>query len=69
MIRNNQIAQLKGGVLTLHAPVNTLHANLAYMVIAALASSLKAWVALWLPIARRWRQPRARRMQLRLQSV
>ena len=32
-----------------------LHANWAYMVMAALAWSLKAWVALELPIAPRWR--------------
>ena len=53
--QENLIAQLKGGVRALHAPVNTLHANWAYMVMAALAWSLKAWVALELPIAPRWR--------------
>ena len=53
--QENLIAQLKGGVRALHAPVNTLHANWAYMVMASLAWSLKAWVALWLPIAPRWR--------------
>ena len=57
--QENLIAQLKGGVRALHAPVNTLHANWAYMVMAALAWSLKAWVALWLPIAPRWRQRHA----------
>ena len=53
--QENLIAQLKGGVRALHAPVNTLHANWAYMVMASLAWSLKAWVALTLPIAPRWR--------------
>jgi hypothetical protein len=33
-------------VRALRAPVNTLEANGAYMVIAALAWSLKAWLAL-----------------------
>lgn len=47
--QENLIAQLKTGVRALHAPVNTLHANWAYMVMAALAWSLKAWMALWLP--------------------
>ena len=32
--QENLIAQLKGGVRALHAPVNTLHANWAYMVMA-----------------------------------
>ena len=53
--QENLIAQLKGGVRALHAPVNTLHANWAYMVMASLAWSLKAWTALWLPIVPRWR--------------
>lgn len=49
------IEQLKGGVRALHAPLNTLHANWAYMVITALAWSLKAWFALMLPVLPRWR--------------
>ena len=53
--QENLIAQLKGGVRALHAPVNTLHANWAYLVMASLAWSLKACVALALPIAPRWR--------------
>jgi hypothetical protein len=53
--QENLIAQLKsGGVRALHAPVNTLHANWAYMVMAALAWNLKAWVALLLPVHPRW---------------
>ena len=40
----------------MHAPVNTLNANGAYMVMTALAWTLKAWMALWLPISPRWRE-------------
>lgn len=47
--QENLIAQLKSGVRALHAPVNSLVANWAYMVMAALAWNLKAWAALWLP--------------------
>ena len=53
--QENLIAQLKGGVRALHAPVNTLTANWAYMVMASLAWTLKAWMALWPPIVPRWR--------------
>ena len=53
--QENLIEQLKNGVRALHAPVNTLHANGAYMVMAALAWSMKAWMALSLPIHARWR--------------
>ncbi|MGO8722710.1 MAG: IS1380 family transposase [Acidimicrobiales bacterium] len=52
--QENIIAQLKGQVRALHAPVNTLVANWAYMVMAALAWSLKAWCALVLPVSPRW---------------
>jgi hypothetical protein len=54
--QENLIAQLKGGVRALHAPLNAFNANWAYMVIAALAWSIKAWAALLLPVARRWRE-------------
>jgi hypothetical protein len=53
--QENLIAQLKSGVRALHAPVNTLVANWAYMVMASLAWTIKAWMALWLPIEPRWR--------------
>lgn len=52
--RGNQeklIEQLKNGVRALRAPSNTLVSNGAYMVIAALAWSLKAWLALVQPRA------------------
>ena len=52
--QENLISQLKSGVRALHAPVNTLNANWAYMTMAALAWSLKAWSALLLPITPRW---------------
>jgi len=52
--QENLIAQLKGGVRALHSPLNTLEANWAYMVMAALAWSLKAWFALLLPTSNRW---------------
>jgi hypothetical protein len=48
--------QMKNGVRAFHAPVNTLLANWAYMVMASLAWSLKAWAALLLPVAPRWRE-------------
>jgi hypothetical protein len=54
--QENLIEQLKNGVRALHAPVNTLNANWAYMIMAALAWTLKAWVALLLPIHPRWRE-------------
>jgi Transposase DDE domain group 1 len=49
--QENLIEQLKNGVRALHAPSNTLLANGAYMVIVALAWSLKAWLALLQPKA------------------
>ncbi|MGI8809111.1 MAG: IS1380 family transposase [Acidimicrobiales bacterium] len=52
--QENLIAQLKGGVRALHAPVNTLNANWAYMTMASLAWSIKAWCALLLPVTPRW---------------
>ncbi len=53
--QENLIEQLKNGVRALHAPVNTLDANWAYMVMTALAWSLKAWVGMLLPISGRWK--------------
>jgi DDE family transposase len=52
--QENLISQLRSGVRALHAPVNTLCANWAYMTMAALAWSLKAWCALLLPVTPRW---------------
>jgi hypothetical protein len=52
--QENLHAQLKGAMRALHAPVNTLMANWAYMTMASLAWSLKAWCALLLPVNPRW---------------
>jgi hypothetical protein len=53
--QENLIDELKNGVRALRAPLNTLEANWAYMVIASLAWSLKAWFAMLIPVAPRWR--------------
>jgi hypothetical protein len=53
--QENLIEQLKNGVRSLHAPLNTLEANWAYMVIASLAWTLKAWFGLLLPVSPRHR--------------
>jgi hypothetical protein len=47
--QENLIAQLKSGVRSLHAPVDNLESNWAYMLMTALAWNLKAWWALMLP--------------------
>jgi DDE family transposase len=47
--QENLLAQLHGGVRALRAPVNTLESNGAWMVMTALAWTLKAWWALSLP--------------------
>jgi hypothetical protein len=47
--QENLVSQLKSGVRALHAPVNTLTSNWAYMVMVALSWNLKAWWALMLP--------------------
>ena len=47
--QENLIAQLKGGVKALAMPVDNLVSNWAYMVMASLAWSLKAWSPLVLP--------------------
>jgi hypothetical protein len=52
--QENLIAQLKGGVKALAMPVDDLVSNWAYMVMAALAWSLKAWSALLVPEHPRW---------------
>jgi hypothetical protein len=51
--QENLIAQLKGGVHALTTPVNDLVSNWAYMVMASLAWSLKAWSALLVPVSPR----------------
>jgi Transposase DDE domain group 1 len=51
--QENLIAQLKGGVHALTTPVDNLESNWAYMVMASLAWSLKAWSALLVPVSPR----------------
>jgi hypothetical protein len=53
------IDQLKNGVHAMRMPVGTLVSNWAYMVMASLAWTLKAWFALVLPETGRWREPYA----------
>jgi hypothetical protein len=52
--QENLIAQLKSGVKAMTMPVDDLVSNWAYMVMASLAWSLKAWGALMLPERGRW---------------
>lgn len=52
--QENLIDQLKHGVRAMAVPVDTLLSNGAYMVMAALAWTLKAWFALLLPVSGRW---------------
>ena len=56
----------------LHAPVNTLVANWAYMVMAALAWSLKAWCALLLaglaPLGERHEEQRRRLLTMEFRT-
>lgn len=57
--QENLVQQQKTGVRALTAPVDTLVANWAYMVMASLAWSLKAWSALLLPESGRWKEKHA----------
>ena len=52
--QENLIAQLKGGVKAMAMPAGDTVSNGAYMVMASLAWSLKAWAALLLPEDGRW---------------
>ena len=54
--QENLIGQLKNGVKALRMPVDNLVSNHAYMVMASLAWTLKAWFALSLPEVGRWRE-------------
>ena len=57
--QENLIEQLKNGVRALNMPVDNLVSNWAYMVMASLAWTLKAWFALALPVKGRWREKHA----------
>jgi len=52
--QENLIKELKSGARALTMPVDTLVSNWAYMVMASLAWTLKAWFALLLPERGRW---------------
>jgi len=54
--QENLIEQLKNGARAMRMPVDNLVSNWAYMVMASLAWSLKAWFALLLPEEGRWRK-------------
>lgn len=53
--QENLIEQLKNGVKAMRMPVDNLVSNWAYMVMASLAWTLKAWFALLLPTKGRWK--------------
>ena len=61
--QENLIEQLKNGPGALTAPLDNLTSNWAYMVIASLAWSLKAWAALLLPVQARWKEKHQREKQ------
>jgi hypothetical protein len=55
--QENDIAQLKNAVRALHAPLDNLESNWAYMLMTSLAWNLKAWWALMLPeLPGRWQE-------------
>jgi len=54
--QENLIEQQKNGVCALTAPLDNLESNWAYMVMASLAWTFKAWAALLLPVQGRWRE-------------
>jgi len=54
--QENLIEQLKNGAQAMKMPVGDLVSNWAYMVMASLAWTLKAWFALRLPEGGRWRE-------------
>ncbi len=53
--QENLNAQLIGGVRAMAMPVDNLVSNWAYMVMAAQAWTMKAWLALLLPAKGRWK--------------
>ena len=54
--QENLLEQLRNGVQALRMPVDNLVSNWAYLVMANLAWSLKAWFALLLPERGRWKE-------------
>jgi len=67
--QENLIAQLHSGVRATKMPVDNLLSNWAYMVMASLAWTLKAWFALLLPEQGRWAEMygREKRAVLRME--
>jgi hypothetical protein len=71
--QENLLAQLKGSVRALHAPVDNLVSNWAYMVMTSLAWNLKAWWALLLPDGRGrqaelWREQKRRVLRMEFKT-
>ena len=54
--QENLIEQLKNGVHATTMPLDCLVSNGAYMVMSALAWSIKAWYALLVPVQPRWQE-------------
>ena len=67
--QENLIEQLKNGVRAMRNPLDNLYSNWAYMVMAGLAWTLKAWCGLLLPATRppAIRTPRAEVTLLRME--
>jgi hypothetical protein len=71
--QENLLAQLKSSVRALHAPVDNLVSNWAYMVMTSLAWNLKAWWALFLPEGRGtqaepWREQKRRVLRMEFKT-
>jgi hypothetical protein len=66
--QENVLAQLSQ-CRALHAPVDNLESNWAFMVMTALSWSLKAWIALSIPVTGRWavKHQQERRIVLRME--
>lgn len=54
--QENLLAQLKGGMRALSAPVDNLESNWAYMQMTSIAWTMKSWMALLLPVQKRWEE-------------
>jgi hypothetical protein len=61
--QENLNEQLKNGVKAMRMPVDNLVSNWAYMVMASLGWTLKAWFALLLPEQGRWQEKHKRQKQ------
>ncbi len=56
--QENLVEQLSNGPRAFRAPLDNLYSNWAYMLMASLGWTLKAWSALWLPETGRWKEKR-----------